>query len=108
MVLGVLLFSGLFFLLVQLLQGRSEVNLVASAACFVFAGLGVLVGGLSVRSGSVVCVDGSVSSVVFLTKLLPHVITIAAKATVKPIIKTVAINGETAFLFIFSTSFLFY
>lgn len=64
-VLGVLLFSGLFFLLVQLLQGRSEVNLVASAACFVFAGLGILVGGLSVRSGEVVSVDGSVSSVVF-------------------------------------------
>lgn len=65
MVLAVLLFSGLFFLLVQLLQGRSEVNLVASAACFVFAGLGILVGGLSVRSGEGVNVTGNVSSSVY-------------------------------------------
>jgi len=30
---------------------------------------------------------------------LPHVMIIAARATVKPIIKTVAINGEIPFFF---------
>jgi len=41
------------------------VNVIASAACFILAGLGVLTSGLQVASGESVVVAGAVSSTVF-------------------------------------------